>query len=115
MSIYERMGEIGTLRALGDRIETIFFQIMLEGLLLGIIGALVAAPLAFAISKGISFLEIPILMPGATQTMPVLVQPGLGDFISAGVVVTVTCVIASFWPAQKALRLTIVEALRANS
>lgn len=115
MSIYERIGELGTLRALGDRAETVLFQLVLEGLLLGIIGALIAVPISFLIAYGVSSLEVQILMPGASREMAVHVDPITYDYILSSLVVISTCVIASFWPAQKAMRLTIVEALRANS
>ena len=40
MSIMERAGEIGTLRALGDTERAILGQFTLEGFLLGVVGAL---------------------------------------------------------------------------
>ena len=115
MSIYERIGELGTLRALGDRTETILIQLIFEGLLLGIIGALVSVPISFAIAYGFSALELQILMPGASREMAVHINPVPLDYlISAGIVIA-TGLFASLWPAQKAVRLSIVDALRANS
>ncbi len=115
MSIYERIGEIGTLRALGDHSEAVLFQLVLEGLLLGLIGALFATPIASLISFGFSSLELPILMPGASQTMPIHIEPVGVDYLISGAVVGLTCFVASLWPAQRAIRLSIVDALRANS
>src|SRR5208283_2813244 len=39
MSIYERVGEIGTLRALGETERAILVQFLIEGGILGVIGA----------------------------------------------------------------------------
>lgn len=115
MSIYERIGELGTLRALGDRTETVLIQLIFEGLLLGFLGALIATPISFLIAYGFSALEIQILMPGASREMSVHIDPVVSDYIISGGIVILTCLIASFWPAQKAVRLSIVDALRANS
>ncbi len=115
MSIYERIGELGTLRALGDRTETVMFQLISEGLLLGLLGALLAIPISSLIAIGFSALEIPLIMPGASREIAVHIVPIAKDFLVAGFIVTLTCLIASFWPAQKAMRLSIVDALRANS
>ena len=115
MSIYERIGEIGTLRALGDRTETILVQLIFEGLLLGLIGALISVPISFAIARGFSALNVQILMPGASHEMAVHIEPVAIDYLISGVIVIATGLVASFWPAQKAVRLSIVDALRANS
>ncbi len=115
MSIYERIGEIGTLRALGDHAETIFFQLVLEGMLLGIIGAGLAAPLSFLVAYGFSSLEIAVMMPGTNKSMPVHITTEPKDYALAAGVVLLTCLIATLWPVQKALRISVVNALRANS
>lgn len=115
MSIYERIGEIGTLRALGDRIETVIFQLALEGLLLGVIGSLIAVPIAALISFAISSLEILLRLPGGTIPIPLYIRPIAQDYWISSAVVILTCFLAIFWPARKAVKLSIVDALRANS
>lgn len=115
MSIFERMGEIGTLRALGDRNESILIQLALEGLMLGLVGALIAVPVSWLIAVTFSRLELQILMPGASQTMPIHIEPVVVDFLIAGAIVSLTCLVACLWPARRAVRLSIVDALRANS
>lgn len=115
MSVYERIGEIGTLRALGDRTETVLLQLILEGILLGFIGALIAIPISSSIAFGISSLEIPLLMPGASRPDPIHINPIAVDYMISTLIVVSTCFIAIVWPAQKAIRLSIVDALRANS
>lgn len=88
---------------------------MLEGFLLGLIGAILAAPISFLISYGFSNLEIAILMPGASKTMPVHITPHIQDYLLSSLIVITTCLIASLWPVRKALHISIVDALRANS
>ncbi len=115
MSIYERIGELGTLRALGDRTESVLFQLILEALLMGCIGILIAAPLSAILAYAFSSLDLPVTMPGASRPMPVHIEILMPDYFIAGTVICLTCIAASIWPIQKAMRLSIVDALRANS
>jgi len=115
MSIFERMGEIGTLRALGDRTSTVMMQLILEGVVLGFIGIVIATPFALIFCMGFSALDLPVLLPGASKTGPVHIEPVALDFAIAGLVILVTCLISSLWPSYRAVRLSIVDSLRANS
>jgi putative ABC transport system permease protein len=115
MSIFERMGEIGTLRALGDQKSEVVSLLLLEGLLLGAVGAILGVPLSALISLGITALEIPILLPGASMPDPIKLTPHFPDFLMAAAVVIFTSLVASLWPTLRAVRLSIVDALRANS
>lgn len=115
MSVFERVGEIGTMRALGDQRGEVLTLLLLEAFLLGLAGALIGIPISWLLSSGISSLEIPLLLPGASQPIPVSIIPGWLDYIHATVTVSITCLISSLWPAQKAVRLSIVDALRTNS
>jgi putative ABC transport system permease protein len=115
MSIYERIGEIGTMRALGDQRGEVVSLLLLEALLLGIFSSLIGAPFAAAMAGALSALDIPMLMPGASAPMPFHLHPVMADYLEAAFVVGITCLVSSLWPAQKAVRLSIVDALRANS
>ncbi len=115
MSIYERIGEIGTMRALGDQRESILSLLLIEGLMLGLMGSLFAIPIGAFASHLISVAEMQILMPGASRPMAVHIEPIAKDYIEAALVVCLTCFITSLWPSIKALRLPVVDALRANS
>jgi putative ABC transport system permease protein len=115
MSILERLGEIGTLRALGDQKSEVITLLLLEGLLLGLTGAVFGVPVSAFFSAGLTALKFPILMPGASLPDPVKIEPETWDYVYSAVVVVTTCLIASLWPTLKAVRLSIVDALRANS
>lgn len=115
MSIYERIGEIGTMRALGDQRGEVIQLLLLEAILLGVLSAGLGVPVAAVLAKGLSALDVPILMPGASKPLPVHVIPAAADYVEAALIVGITCVVSSLWPAQKAVRMSIVDALRANS
>ncbi len=115
LSIYERIGEIGTMRALGDQRHEILNQFLVEGLLMGIFGSIFAIPVSFLLASGVTAMHIQLLMPGATRSIPMVIQPQWVDCGTSAIILTVICLISIFWPAHKALRISIVDALRANS
>ena len=115
MSIYERIGEIGTMRALGDQRSEILALLILEGFLLGLVGAALATPISYVLAVGVSALEIPVLMPGASQPMPIHIDPKWFNYLNATMAVILCCLISTLVPAIKAIRISITEALRTNS
>lgn len=115
MSVYERIGEIGTMRALGDRRSEVLSLLACEGLCLGLIGVLLGAPMTALMAKIFSAMDIQMIMPGASMPVTIQVTPHAADYVSSGIAVILTCFISTLWPAQKAVRLSITDALRANS
>lgn len=114
MSVVERTNEIGTVRAMGIRRRGIRRQFLVEGSLLGALGAtaavLLAALVAYALNNG-GLVWTP---PGATQPVPLRIflfgNMALVVGVWAGLVLVST--IASLLPAMRAAKLPIVEALR---
>ena len=114
-NVFERTGEIGTLLALGYRRRRIVGLFMGEGLLLGVLGGIFGVVAGWAAAKIISTIGIP--MPPA---------PGMAFGFDAGILLTpmlavgsfllivITTVMASLYPAWRASRLAIVDALRHN-
>jgi putative ABC transport system permease protein len=112
-NVFERTGEIGTLLALGFRRRRIVGLFMGEGLLLGILGGILGAVVGWIAAEIISDIGIP--MPPA---------PGMAFGFNAGITVTprlavgsfllvaTTTVVASIYPAWRASRLVIIDALR---
>lgn len=115
MAVMERVSEIGTAMALGTRKRGVLLQFMLEGLFLGMLGGALGVAVGIGIAELVSAIGIP--MPPA---------PGQARGYRAGMIVTVTVVEAAFaiavltalsaaiYPAWKASRTNIVDALRHN-
>ena len=115
MAVFERVREIGLMRALGMRPADIVYQILAESLLLLALGLLVGNLLALGtimwLEDGIDVSAVArgLEMMGATSVMyPVLQWP---DLLLANVVVIVLGVIASLLPAWRASQYRPVEAL----
>ncbi len=115
MSIFERIGEIGTMRAIGDQRAGVLTLFLTEALILGLVGAAIGIPVAYLTSLAFTAVELEVLLPGASMAIPVEILPAAKDFLGSAVMVNITCLLSSLWPAIKAIRLPIVDALRANS
>lgn len=115
MSVLERTGEIGTLMAIGQRRRRILGMFVTEGLLLGVLGGLAGLALGFLLARIISGIGIPMPPPPGMDvgfTGRILVT----WVIAAGAMALAvgTTFLASLYPAWKASRLDVVNALRHN-
>jgi len=116
MAVFERVREIGLMRALGMRPSAIVYQILVESLLLLTLGLLTGNLLALAtvipLKDGIDVSAVSqgFEMMGASSTLyPVLLWP---DLLLANVVVITLGMITSLLPAWRAAQYRPVEALR---
>ncbi len=112
-SVRERIGEIGTGMALGDRRSTVLRRFIAEGLVTGVVGGVLGAALGIALARLITWIGIPMPPP-----------PGMAAGYLAGIVVTprlvldgvalaaITAMLAGVHPAWRASRMNIVDALR---
>lgn len=115
MSVLERTGEIGTSLALGVPRIRVLGQIVLEGLLLGAIGGVGGIVVGFTLAELISWVGIPMPPPPGMArgfSGKILVTGGLMS--EAFLLALVTALAASLYPAWKASRMVIVDALRHN-
>jgi len=115
MAIVERTGEIGTAMALGLKRRSVLGQFLLEGSLIGIAGGLAGLVLAVLLAACIGALGIEMPPPpGLTRgyVARVLFTPSI--VVEALVLAVATTVLASLFPAWKASRMAIVDALRYN-
>ena len=115
MSVMERTSEIGTLMAIGSRRSTILKLFLVEGLLLGLIGGASGVALGLALAQLISKIGIPMPpSPGSTESFvaEIMVTPKLA--IGGLVLAIGATTIAAVYPAFKASRMEIVNALRYN-
>lgn len=112
MSIIERTREIGTLLSVGTSRWQTLKMFSLEGLFIGLIGGLLSLLFAYSMSLLINGANIVLPPPpGLTDGYPLLIRNGW-DFYGKIFFVTaaVTC-LSSLFPALRATRLKIVDAL----
>lgn len=115
MSVMERTGEIGTALALGVPRARILAQVVLEGLVLGACGGGVGLVVGVTLAKIISMVGIPLPPPpGMARGFSGEILVTFGIAFEALVLAAVTALAASAYPAWKASRMVIVDALRHN-
>ena len=115
MSVFERVGEFGTMMALGNRRKQIFRLIMVESVLLGVIGSSLGLGLGVALALAISAIGIPMPPPPTAnlgymahiQIIPsvLLISCAIGFAASS---------LAAILPARHVSHTPVVEALRQN-
>lgn len=115
MGIFERTGEFGTQRAVGDRARKIFRLIVLETTIIGVVGSTLGILTGCLLAWGISKIGIPMPPPPNSNTgyvAYVRIVPNV--LLSAFLVGIVASVIASLLPAWRTTRIPIIDALRQN-
>lgn len=115
MSAFERIGEFGTMMALGNRGGQVFRLLVVENVLLGIAGGLIGVALGILLAFSISAIGIAMPPPpnaniGYTAHIRVVPEVVLMSFL-VGVVATI---LASLLPAWRVGRIPVVVALRQN-
>lgn len=113
MSIWERTREIGTIMALGAKKREVLRLFLLEGLVLGVLGGLIGVGAGAGLAYIVSLVGIPMPPPpGATVgwTAHIKVVPQL--LLSSFAIALISSLVSSFYPALKASRLIITDALR---
>jgi putative ABC transport system permease protein len=115
MSISERVGEIGTLRALGFKQGHIRRVFQIEGALIGLLGAgLGVLGGALIAEYGINQAGWTWVPPGRATPVPIGVDAWGQPLMLAGAVglLTLLACASAWWPARRASKMEIVEALR---
>lgn len=113
MSVLERTGEIGTVMALGNRRAQVLRGFVLEGALLGLLGAVLGVVLAFALGWLLEVARIEMPPPptfARSYEAGLLITPAM--VLEAVVIAALTTTIASLYPAWRASRMVIVDAIR---
>ncbi|HMV13206.1 MAG TPA: FtsX-like permease family protein [Nitrosomonas sp.] len=115
ISVIERTGEIGTAMALGIKQTKILYMFLTEGILLGCIGGILGVMIGYLLANIISSVGIPMPPP------PGMARGYIGEILVTQSMVLEaislaigTTLIASVYPAWKASKLQIVDALRHN-
>ena len=113
MTIFERLGEFGTMRALGDRNAKVFRLVMIECVLLGTIGACLGVLVGVLVAGLVSITGIP-MPPPPNSNIGFTARIDLSFFscIEAFAIGWIATVLAGLIPAAQARRVPIIDALR---
>lgn len=104
LSIVRRQAEIGIMRAMGASKRLVVSVFVLEGTLIGLVGALVGAGIAW-----LALLPLPPVTEVRSGGLPI--DRGQGDFLLAITLTTLAAALASILPARRAARIDPVEAI----
>ncbi len=117
MAVLERYRELGMLMAIGMNKQRLFAMIVLETLMLG----LVAAPVGLGLGWGTVYalkdsgIDLSAFSKGMERFgLDAIIYPAIepGLYVQLAAAVLITALIASIYPALKAIRLRPVEALQ---
>lgn len=113
-AVVERTVEIGTLRAIGLRRAGIRRLFVTEGALLGLCGAVVGVVLALGFSAIVNQLDLTWSAPGTVEPLPLTLRVWGETRMIFGTTFGLICiaVLSAWWPAYRAAKLDIVDALR---
>ena len=104
LSIIRRQSEIGIMRAMGASKRLVVSIFVLEGTLIGFIGAVAGAGTAW-----LALLPLPPVSEVRSGGLPI--DRGQGDFLLAITLTTLAAMLASILPARRAARIDPVEAI----
>lgn len=117
MSILERTREFGVLKAIGTRPSELFRSILLETALLGLVS--IALGLLIALPLNYWFQETGILLPspmdyGGVRLERLKGEVSLDTLLLPALEILGAAVLICFWPALRAARIRVVDALRSS-
>jgi putative ABC transport system permease protein len=110
MAVYERVREIGTIAAIGTLPGRILSMFLIEGLLLGVIGAAIGSVISLAMIYTINILELTYDF-GRQKDIVLSASLNPQELLAISGIVIVVAVIASLQPALKASRMDPIQAL----
>ena len=114
MAVLERTAEIGTSRALGVKRGGVRRQFLLEGALLGAFGAIIGVAVAALATFAINHAGLEWTPPANAQPTPFRVELWERTALIGltWIALTVIATLAAWFPANRAAKLQIVDALR---
>jgi ABC-type lipoprotein release transport system permease subunit len=117
MAVLERTRELGMLMAVGMNRRKIFIMIMLESIFLSIVGgfagmAVSEVVIAITGKTGINLMKYSEGMEAIGYSAHLFPTIDVQFFVSTTILIVLTGIISSIYPARKALKLNPVEAIR---
>ncbi|XGC80239.1 ABC transporter permease [Bdellovibrio bacteriovorus] len=115
VGLLERAGEMGALRANGEKRSRLFKILLIENSLLGVLGGFLGICLAILVDKTLLVKGVPMPpAPGITRQFFVFLEILPGHYIQALLLPMIATVLASLWPMIKLLKKSIPELLRST-
>ncbi len=111
MAVYERTREIGTIAAIGTLPGRILSLFVIEGLSLGVLGAVSGTVLGSLVIFLLNVIKLRFNF-GRAQGLILASSINLTDILTISLIVVVVAVLAGFRPAFRASRLEPIKALR---
>jgi putative ABC transport system permease protein len=113
MSVFERVGEFGTMMALGNRSSRVFALIVTENAIIGFCGSILGIVLGIILALLISAVGIPMPPPPDSDlgyTANILIVPSV--IVGAFIVGFIATLAAAMLPASRVRSIPVVDALR---
>lgn len=112
-SVFERVAEFGTARALGNRSGVVFLLVMIENTILGIVGGVLGVGISWLVHMGVSKFGIPMPPPPNADLPYVAYIQFTPHAVMVGFAISfLATVLAALIPAFRVSRVQVVEALR---
>ncbi|MCL0082241.1 FtsX-like permease family protein [Dehalococcoidia bacterium] len=112
MAFFERIREVGTVRAIGTRRHQVFGMFLSEGVLLGLFSGLLGVALGWGIGSLINVAGLTYILPIAGEKLPFRIALGLDVAWAPFLLALVATTISAIYPAYRAAKLEIASALR---
>lgn len=114
MAVVERTAEIGTLRAIGLRRGDIRAMFVIEGIVIGVLGALLGIVVAIVAAAAINQMGMTWTPPGRVEPVALAVRVA-GEhpmMLASASGLVIVAALSAILPAARAARMNIVDALR---
>lgn len=112
ISFLERTREVGTVRAFGATRWRVFRGFLLEGMLIGVIGAAVGATLGLVSAAAFNAIGFSWTPPGAAVAQAIRLELGPSVALVPFVTVVLATITSSLYPAWKTSRQRVVQSLQ---
>ncbi|MFQ5790600.1 MAG: FtsX-like permease family protein, partial [Acidobacteriota bacterium] len=112
MIVMEKTRDIAVLRSMGSTARSIMYIFMAQGTTIGVVGTAVGAALGVGVSRVLDHFRLIRIPEDVYQVTYVPFKLLPGDFALVVLAAPLICFLATIYPAHRASRLNISEALR---